>query len=69
MSMCPAFVRCLYFANGLGVGGNCGKDMDWIDWTGYGRVKLANDVTYKRCVYLCYTLESLTNYRVVSKLT
>ena len=69
MSMCPAFVLCLYCANGLGVEGNGGKDMDWADWIGGGRVKLANDVTYKRCVYVCNTPEYLANHRMASKLT
>ena len=27
--------------------------MEWADWMGDGRVKLANDVTYERCVCLC----------------
>ena len=51
MSMCPALVLCLW---GLRIGWGQGR-MEGRRWTrltgwGVGRFKLANDVTYKRCV-------------------
>ena len=49
---------------------NGGEEIERADWMGDGRVKLANDVTYKRCVSMSATPPAyLSNPWLMGKLT